>query len=122
MGWWVSVSRPVDGVHRTPDITLERTGYRKSYGLEGDIRGAMHAINWSRDGDPPAHVWPMGSGPSALLVRYKAGARHISNSDQMFHEFGAAYRHYHAAMTLTVITGKPDPLHTEMFSVCRAAL
>jgi Xaa-Pro dipeptidase len=90
--------------------------------FEGDIRGAMHAINWSRDGDPPAHVWPMGSGPSALLVRYKAGGRHISNSDQMFHEFGAAYRHYHAAMTLTVITGKPDPLHTEMFSVCRAAL
>ena len=90
--------------------------------FEGDIRGAMHAINWSRDGDTPAHVWPMGSGPSALLVRYKAGARRIDNNDQMFHEFAAAYRHYHAAMTLTVVTGKPNPLHLDMFSVCRDAL
>jgi len=90
--------------------------------FEGDIRGAMHAINWSRDGDTPAHVWPMGSGPSALLVRYKAGGRHIGADDQMFHEFAAAYRHYHAAMTLTVVTGTPDPLHADMFAVCRDAL
>ena len=90
--------------------------------FEGDIRGAMHAVNWSRDGDTPAHVWPMGSGPSALLVRYKAGGRSIGEDDQMFHEFAAAYRHYHAAMTLTVVTGKPDPLHHDMFEVCRDAL
>jgi Xaa-Pro dipeptidase len=90
--------------------------------FEGDIRGAMHAINWSRDGDTPAHVWPMGSGPSALLVRYKAGAGHIGENDQMFHEFAAAYRHYHAAMTLTVVTGKPDPVHGPMFETCRDAL
>ena len=90
--------------------------------FEGDIRGAMHAVNWSRDGDTPAHVWPMGSGPSALLVRYKSGGRHIGDNDQMFHEFAAAYRHYHAAMTFTVLTGKPDPLQAEMFSVCCEAL
>jgi len=90
--------------------------------FEGDIRGAMHTINWSRDGDTPAHVWPMGSGPSALLVRYKSGARRIDKSDQMFHEFAAAYRHYHAAMTLTVVSGIPKPAHLSMFAVCRDAL
>tara|TARA_B100000686_G_scaffold289254_1_gene315838 strand:+ start:189 stop:1343 length:1155 start_codon:yes stop_codon:yes gene_type:complete len=90
--------------------------------FEGDIRGTMQAIGWSRDGDTPAHVWPMGSGPSALLVRYKAGGRHIGDNDQMFHEFAASYRHYHAAMTLTVVTGKPDPVHNTMFRVCRDAL
>lgn len=90
--------------------------------FEGDIRGAMQAINWSRDGDTPSHVWPMGSGPSALLVRYKAGGRHIGDNDQMFHEFAASYRHYHAAMTLTVVTGKPDPLHQPMFDACREGL
>jgi len=88
----------------------------------GDIRGAMQSINWSRDGDTPAHVWPMGSGPSALLVRYKAGAGHIGSNDQMFHEFAASYRHYHAAMTLTVVTGKPQSVHLDMFGVCRDAL
>ena len=90
--------------------------------FEGDIRGTMQAIGWARDGDTPAHVWPMGSGRSALLVRYKAGGRHIGDNDQMFHEFAASYRHYHAAMTLTVVTGKPDPVHNTMFGVCRDAL
>ena len=90
--------------------------------FEGDIRAAMHAAIWSGDGDTPAHVWPMGSGPSALLVRYHAGARRIGAEDQMFHEFAAAYRHYHAALTLTILTGKIDPEHQEMFEVCRDAL
>ena len=90
--------------------------------FEGDIRAAMHAAIWSGDGDTPAHVWPMGSGPSALLVRYHAGARRIGVEDQMFHEFAAAYRHYHAALTLTVLTGKIDPEHQEMFETCRDAL
>ena len=102
---------------RDEAIRLSVTG-----AFEGDIRGAMHAVNWSADGDTPAHVWPMGSGPSAQLVRYKSGARHIGENDQMFHEFAAAYRHYHAAMTLTVVTGKSHPMHATMFQVCRDAL
>ena len=90
--------------------------------FEGDIRSAMHRVVWSRDGDTPAHVWPMGSGPSALLVRYKSGARHIGENDQVFHEFAAAYRHYHAALTFALVTGKASEVHHAMFNVCREAL
>ena len=90
--------------------------------FEGDIRSAMHRVVWSRDGDTPAHVWPMGSGPSALLVRYKSGARHIGENDQVFHEFAAAYRHYHAALTFALVTGKASEAHHAMFDVCHEAL
>jgi len=90
--------------------------------FEGDIRSAMHRVVWSRDGDTPAHVWPMGSGPSALLVRYKSGARHIGKNDQVFHEFAAAYRHYHAALTFALVTGKASEAHHAMFNVCHEAL
>ena len=90
--------------------------------FEGDIRSAMHRVVWSRDGDTPAHVWPMGSGPSALLVRYKSGARHIGENDQVFHEFAAAYRHYHAALTFALVTGKASEAHHAMFNVCHEAL
>ncbi len=90
--------------------------------FEGDIRSAMHRVVWSRDGDTPAHVWPMGSGPSALLVRYKSGGRHIDANDQVFHEFAASYRHYHAALTFALVTGKASEAHHAMFNVCHEAL
>ena len=70
----------------------------------------------------PAHVWPMGAGDKAPLVRYHCGSSRIGANDQMFHEFAAPFRHYHAAMTLTVLTGTPSPRHREMFDVCRDAL
>ena len=89
---------------------------------EGDIRAAMHEVVWSGDGDTPAHVWPMGAGDKAPLVRYHCGSSRIGANDQMFHEFAAPFRHYHAAMTLTVLTGTPSPRHREMFDVCRDAL
>lgn len=90
--------------------------------FEGDIRSAMHRVVWSHDGDTPAHVWPMGSGPSAQLVRYKSGGRHIGQEDQVFHEFAAAYRHYHAALTFALVTGKASEAHRAMFEVCHQAL
>lgn len=89
---------------------------------EGDIRAAMHRIIWSRDGDTPAHVWPMGAGEKAPLVRYHCGASQIKDNDQMFFEFAAPYRHYHAAMTLTVLTGQTNERQRNMFTVCRDAL
>ena len=90
--------------------------------FEGDIRSAMHRVVWSHDGDTPAHVWPMGSGPSAQLVRYKSGGRYIGQEDQVFHEFAAAYRHYHAALTFALVTGKASEAHRAMFEVCHQAL
>ena len=89
---------------------------------EGDIRAAMHRVIWSGDGDTPAHVWPMGAGDKAPLVRYHCGGSRIGDNDQMFHEFAAPYRHYHAAMTLTVLTGDVDERQEQMFTVCRDAL
>ena len=74
------------------------------------------------DGDLPAHAWPMGAGAGALLVRYRSGQDRIGRSDQVFHEFAAAYRHYHAALTFTLVTGGADARHRAMFDTCRRAL
>jgi Xaa-Pro dipeptidase len=40
----------------------------------------------------------------------------------MLHELTAPYRHYHAALTLTIVTGEADARHQDMFATCRAAL
>ncbi len=103
-------------------VQQEAVGLSVPGAFEGDIRSAMHRVVWSHDGDTPAHVWPMGSGPSAQLVRYKSGGRHIGQEDQVFHEFAAAYRHYHAALTFALVTGKASEAHRAMFEVCHQAL
>jgi Xaa-Pro dipeptidase len=91
--------------------------------FEGDIYAGMYAAIMCRDGDPPgAGAWPMGSGESAILVRYHSGHRHIGANDQITHEFGAAYRHYHTCLMHCVITGWVDPRHRAMFVACRDAL
>ena len=64
----------------------------------------------------------MGAGAGALLVRYRSGQDRIGRSDQVFHEFAAAYRHYHAALTFTLVTGGADARHRAMFDTCRRAL
>ena len=89
---------------------------------EGDIRAEMHRIIWHHDGDTPAHVWPMGAGEKAPLVRYHAGSSTIGKDDVMFHEFAAPFRHYHAAMTLTVAIGNLNAELHQMFNTCRNAL
>ncbi|MFT5260817.1 MAG: Xaa-Pro dipeptidase [Gammaproteobacteria bacterium] len=89
---------------------------------EGDIRAEMHNAIWRRDGDTPAHVWPMGAGVKAPLVRYHSGSSTIGNNDVMFHEFAAPFRHYHAATTLAVAIGKVDPELQQMFDTCKHAL
>ena len=89
---------------------------------EGDIRAEMHRTIWHQDGDTPAHVWPMGAGIKAPLVRYHTGSSTIGKKDVMFHEFAAPFRHYHAAMTLTVAIGNSDPELQQMFDTCKSAL
>ena len=88
----------------------------------GDVRATMLAECLRGDGDLPAHAWPMGAGAGALLVRYRAGQDRIGAADQVFHEFAAAYRHYHAALTVTLVTGRADARQRGMFDTCRAAL
>lgn len=91
--------------------------------FEGDIYAAMYGAVMREDGDPPgAGAWPMGSGEAALLVRYHSGHRRIAENDQVTHEFGAAYRRYHACLMHCVLIGEVDPRHHSMFEACRDAL
>ena len=91
--------------------------------FEGDIYGAMFRVIMAGDGDPPSNSWwPMGSGESALLVRYHSGHRHIGANDQVTYEFGGSYRHYVACTMCAILTGNVDPRHRAMYEACREAL
>jgi len=91
--------------------------------FEGDIYAAMFSVIMQGDGDPPSNSrWPMGSGETALLVRYHSGHRRIDANDQVTHEFGAAYRYYTACIMCAMLTGKVDSRHRDMYKACREAL
>ncbi len=89
---------------------------------EGRILAAMHGAIFAGGGDYPANEFIIGSGPDALLCRYKAGRRRFDQNDQLTLEFAGVYRHYHAAQMHTVIVGEPRPRHQAMFDACREAL
>ena len=96
---------------------------------EGDILAAMQGIIFAGDGDYPGNEFIIGSGPDALLCRYKSGRRKLDSQDQLTLEWAAAYRHYHAAMMRTIPIGKATPGHKKMHAVnvdameaCMAAL
>ena len=88
----------------------------------GAIYGRMMSAVMEGGGDPPASRWPMGPGADALLVRYHTDLGTVGDDDQVTFEFGGAYRHYHAALMHTVMTGRPGSEHRRMFEACRAAL
>ena len=73
-------------------------------------------------GDYPANEFIIGSGPDALLCRYKAGRRKLSKNDQLTLEWAGVYHHYHAAMMRTVLTGKVSRRHQELYEAARDAL
>ena len=96
---------------------------------EGDLLAAMQGVIFSGDGDYPANEFIIGSGPDALLCRYKSGRRKLDSRDQLTLEWAAAYRHYHAAMMRTIPIGEATQLHKKMHAVnmdamqaCMAAL
>ncbi len=89
---------------------------------EGDILAAQHAAIFRAGGDYPGNEFIIGSGRDALLCRYKAGRRTLSERDQITLEFAGAYRHYHAAIMRTAIVGDPRPLHLEYHRAAREAL
>jgi Xaa-Pro dipeptidase len=88
----------------------------------GRIYGEMMNVIMSGDGDPSASRWPMGAGSEALMVRYHTGHGIVAANDQVQFEFAASYRHYHAALMLVTLTGRPQPRHREMFKACCDAL
>ena len=88
----------------------------------GEVYGEMQKVIMAGGGDPPASPWPLGCGEEALLVRYHTGLGFVSDNDQVTFEITAAFRHYHAPSMFVVLTGKPQPGHTDMYAACRDAL
>jgi len=94
----------------------------KQGGDEAAILAAMQGTIFAGGGDYPANEFIIGSGPDALLCRYKAGRRKLNKNDQLTLEWAGVFHHYHAAMMRTVLTGKPSKRHLELFEAAREAL
>ncbi len=89
---------------------------------EGRILAAMHSAIFEAGGDYPGNEFIIGSGPDALLCRYKAGRRKLDTDDQLTLEWAGVWAHYHAAMMRTIIIGKPNSRHLALYEASRAAL
>jgi len=90
---------------------------------EGDIYAAFYDSLFRQDADLPAHIPPLGSGESALNLRYTSGRKHVLENDQVTLELGLAYRHYHVACMCVVLTGPQiDDRHINMHTASVAAL
>ena len=98
-------------------IRLGRAGV-----FEGEILAAMQGVVFLGDGDYAGNEFIIGSGPSALLVRYHAGKRDLADNDQLTLEWSGAYRRYHAAMMRTLLVGDAHRDHVDMHRVCEEAL
>ena len=90
---------------------------------EGDIYATFYDTLFRMDADLPAHIPPLGSGASALNLRYTSGRKHVLENDQVTLELGLAYRRYHAASMCVVLTGPTiGQRHLEMHAASVAAL
>jgi Xaa-Pro dipeptidase len=89
---------------------------------EGDILAAMHSAVFRGGGDSPANEYVIGSGPDALLCRYKSGRRNLDATDQLTLEFAGVYRHYHSCLMRTLSIGRVDPRLAEMHKAAVEAL
>lgn len=105
------------------DAALERAlPLIKAGGDEGAILAAMHAAIFEGGGDYPANEFIIGSGPDALLCRYKAGRRKLDPVDQLTLEWAGVYNHYHAALMRTAVIGPATPRHLELQAAAHEAL
>lgn len=89
---------------------------------EGDILAAMQGAVFKGGGDYPGNPFIIGSGPDALLCRYKSGRRKLDTQDQLTLEYAGVYRQYHACLMNTFVIGEPTPREREMFDAAREAL
>jgi Xaa-Pro dipeptidase len=94
----------------------------KQGGDEGAILAAMQGAIFAGGGDYPANEFIIGSGPDALLCRYKAGRRKLTKNDQLTLEWAGVYHHYHAAMMRTVLTGRVSKRHQDLYDAALDAL
>ena len=89
-------------MHIVIDKVIEAT-YPGAF--EGDIYATFYDTLFRLDADLPAHIPPLGSGESALNLRYTTKRKNVSENDQVTLELGLAYRHYHVACMGVVLTG-----------------
>lgn len=89
---------------------------------EAAILAAMQGAVLTGGGDYPANEFIIGSGPDALLCRYKAGRRTLSDKDQLTLEWAGVSAHYHAAMMRTIVIGEPSARHRELYAACHETI
>ncbi len=104
-----------DALEAAIDLTREGA-------FEGDILAAMQGAIFRGGGDYPGNEFIIGSGKDALLCRYYSGRRHLEASDQLTLEHAGIYRHYHACLMRTLLTGSAHPDHVAMFDACADAM
>ncbi len=90
--------------------------------FDGDILAAMHSAIFSGGGDYPGNEFIISSGEDALLCRYHTGRRRLGKDDQLTLEHAGVYRHYHACLMRTLLTGRAHPEHIAMFDACADAM
>jgi len=91
--------------------------------FEGDIYATFYDTLFRLDADLPAHIPPLGSGESALNLRYTTKRKNVSENDQVTLELGLAYRHYHVACMGVVLTGPEiNKRHLKMHKTSVTAL
>ena len=105
------------------DKALDEVWKNAKIGIsEGKILAEMQKVIFEGGGDYPANEFIVGSGHNALLCRYQAEKRILSNPDQLTIEWAGAYKHYHSAMMRTIPIGKANPKHYKMHEACLEAL
>ena len=89
---------------------------------EGKILAEMQKVIFAGGGDYSGNEFVIGSGHNALLCRYQAEKRVLSNVDQLTIEWAGTYKHYHSALMRTIPIGKADQKHYKMHDACVDAL
>ena len=100
----------------------EAWNYVKAGASEAKILAEMQKSVLEGGGDYPANEYIIGSGQNALLCRYQAEKRNLSDTDQLSIEWAGTFKHYHSAMFRTILVGKSNPKHIEMHKACVEAL
>ena len=105
------------------DKALEEVWKTVKVGVsEGKILAEMQRVILEGGGDYPANEFVIGSGHNALLCRYQAEKRILSNTDQLTVEWAGTYKHYHSALMRTIPIGKAHQNHFKMYDACLDAL
>ena len=101
------------------DLALDEAWkYTKAGTSESKILAEMQRVVLAGGGDYPANEYIIGSGHNALLCRYQAEKRKLSNEDQLSIEWAGTYKHYHSAMFRTIPIGKANSKHFKMHQAC----